>query len=251
MNGIRVNTKIGIGDKIQFTSVPENYFRHTGENLVDLDESWIFDLNPYVVRGDYKCDKVFDLWEMHCYNTAPVFKERTVLLSNAESHARNLDYPVVMNRPRLYCYENFPVLAREKIILHTKGKSHGPLPSHVVEHILQKYGRSNIIRVGRKEEWMYSLAAPAFHETSSMWELAKFISDAKLFIGVDSGPSWIAQCYPDVITKKVRLIPDHDRLKEWVPLQCCILNSHWDDRSAQIYNSSEDDLGFTWSYKRI
>jgi hypothetical protein len=50
MIGISVNPKIGIGDGIQFSSVPENYFIATGKKLYDVSKPWFFDHNPYVTR---------------------------------------------------------------------------------------------------------------------------------------------------------------------------------------------------------
>lgn len=254
MTGIRISKRIGIGDAIQFTSVPENYFRHTGERLVDLEEHWVFDFNPHVLRRIEKCDKVINLWDAQQRDVPVQKKGRTVLLSNAEAHTRTFDYPVLLNRPRLYIHEDFPYNAREDIILHVKGRSHGQMPEHIVKHVLDKYG-DRVLWLGEKSDWVYSFPPPAkqfmFSEKTTIWDSVRIISRCRMFIGVDSGPSWIAQCYPDVITKKVRLFPALEFLHNWVPLEWCRLGSYWDDRSAQIFNSSEDDAGFTWSYKRI
>ena len=61
MLGITLGGAQGLGDKLQFSSFPENHFRNTGEKVVDLDRSWIFDHNPYVVR-DAPHDRALDLW---------------------------------------------------------------------------------------------------------------------------------------------------------------------------------------------
>jgi hypothetical protein len=61
MLGITFKGASGLGDKLQFSSLPENYFRNTGEKVIDVDRSRIFDHNPYVER-DKVPDRVIDLW---------------------------------------------------------------------------------------------------------------------------------------------------------------------------------------------
>lgn len=250
MKGIKIGNAIGIGDAIQFTSIPENYFKHFGEKLVDIDSHWVFDFNPYVIRNVERVSEVFQLWTLHCVDTPTLFRERTTMLSNAEAHSRHFNYPVVLNRPRLYQFEYYPYEQRQHVFLHVKGRSHGALPEHVVRHVLDKYG-DRVVVIGPQEDWIYDLPLKRHIHPKSMWELAAIISKAHMFIGVDSGPSWVAQCYPDVITKKVRMFPSVEALKNWVPLEWCRLGSYWDDRSAQIHNPSENDAGFTWSYQRL
>src|SRR6202167_1343909 len=61
MLGITFRGASGLGDKLQFSSFPENYFRNAGEKVIDVDRSWIFDHNPYVER-DKVPDRMIDLW---------------------------------------------------------------------------------------------------------------------------------------------------------------------------------------------
>ena len=254
MIAIIVRHNIGLGDALQFTSVPENYYRHTGEKLIDWESHPVFDYNPYVIRGQETMpDKSIDLWSSHCLDVPVSFNNRTTYLSNAEVHSRHLGgYPIVLNRPRLYRYENAMQVqaSRRMVLLHVKGKSHGQMPEHVVKHVLKKYNPW-VARIGLDDEWIYPMPEPYHYKTKDLWEMAEVISEARIFIGVDSGPSWIARCYPDVVTKIVRLIPSVEALKDWVPLECCRLGSHFDDRSALIHNVSEDDAGITWSYRRL
>ena len=250
--GITVTTTIGLGDAVQFTSIPENYFRHTGEKIVDTQSHWVFDFNPYVERNVDKVDKEINLWNAQSFDIPTNHNDRTVMLSNAEAHSRHFNYPIVLNRPRLYRFEDYLYFDRDLIILHTRGRSHGQLPEHIVKHVLKKYGMANVKWLAAPgEEWSYGFVVPEKVQYKNLWEMVEKISQCAMFIGPDSGPSWVAQCYPDVITKKVRLIPSVEALKNWVPLEWCRLGSYWDDRSAFIYNPSEDDAGFTWSYKRI
>lgn len=250
----RNQARIGIGDMVQFTSIPENYFRHTGKKLIDLSKPWVFDHNPYVLRDvpPENLHSKVNIWDAFVHNVPKQLNGREVLLSQAEAWSRHFgNYPVVLNRPRLYAFEEFPFNLRRTILLHTHGVSHGKLPEHVVKHVLDKYKMEDVTLIGKRDSWDYSFRPPPYIETNNIWDLSSIISRAKMLIGIDSGPSWIAACYPDIIVKKVRMFPAVSELKSWVPLEWCRLGSYWDDRCMQIYNPSEDDVGFTWSYKRI
>lgn len=252
-HGISFWRPVGLGDAIQFTSLPENYYRHTGKKLIDTTHHWCFDRNPFVVRG-VKPDHVHELWDRHKKIERPSFflSEEPVgppvWLSNAEHHCALLDIPVSINRPRLYAFEDFPIEKREMILLHTHGKSHGTLPDPVIDHVLKKYKKTPLYHIGLPED--PDLGIPKI-PTPTLDDLAKVISQCRMFIGVDSGPSWVAACYPDVVIKKVRTRPKARYFKTWVALEMSNIHSHWDDRMFQIFNPTEDDLGFTWSYKRI
>jgi hypothetical protein len=87
--------------------------------------------------------------------------------------------------------------------------------------------------------------------TPTLWDLVREISEARMLIGMDSGPAWIAACFPDVIVKKLRTTPKADRFEDWVPLEIRNIHSHWDDRCHQIFNPTDFDIGFTSSYRKI
>lgn len=248
MIGISIRENIGVGDKVQFSSLPENYFRTFGEKLVDVSKAWIFDHNPYVVR-DVVPEKTIDLWNFPQIWEWP--KPRSeVYLSNAEIWASLFKADVFLARPRLYKNEDFAFENRKMILFHTHGKSHGRLPDHVIDHVLKKYKPTGrLYHIGTDDE---DFGIPKIH-TSSLWDLSEVISKSRMLIGVDSGPSWIAACYPDVQIKKVRVRKVHGQvpMNEWVPMQISNIHSHWDDRLFSIHNVSEDDLGPFPSYRRI
>lgn len=250
--GISIKAK-GIGDGVQFSSLPENYFRATGRKLWDLSEPWFFDHNPFVLRKPDAYVVQVELWNFSPkqwdWPLPPRDRNQSVYLSNAEIWASLFGVPVRLSRPRLYFCESFPFEKRERILLHTHGRSHGTLPDHIVEHVKRKYGETGqLFHVGTADDPSYGL--PTIR-VKTLWELAEEISRARMFIGPDSGPSWIAACYPDVITKIVRLRPTPDVLQGWVPLERENIHSHWDDRCRLIYNPTENDIGFSWSYERI
>ncbi len=253
MIGIEIKPTIGIGDALQFSSLPENYFRATGQYLVDVNKPWFFDHNPFVVRDTKdKLDKSIQLWnfspKQFDWPNPRVYEEPRVYLSNAEIWASVLKVPVKLNRPRLYQYESHPFKERGMVLLHADGKSHGQMPRHIVEHVMRKYGPTGqLFQIGTGGE---DYGIPRLH-TETLWDLAELIAKARMLIGMDSGPSWIAACYPDVIVKKIRAKPSSDFLPNQIPLAINNIHSHWDDRCHQIFNTTDDDIGFTYSYKRI
>lgn len=242
--------KAGIGDGVQFTSLPENYFRATGKKLIDVSHPWYLDFNPFVTREDALEGDVIELWNWPKKYEWPKVRDG-VYLSNAEIHASLFGVTPVLTRPRLYKFEEFPFEDREMILFHPFGRSHGSLPEHVIEHVINKYSLTgSLYQIGSIED--PDLGLPRII-TPTLWELAQVISEARMLIGVDSGPSWIAACYPDVVVKKVRtkFQDGFGEAKDWVPLDISNPHSHWDDRLFQIHQTSEDDVGAFPSYRRL
>lgn len=245
MIGLSVKKTIGIGDAVQFTSAPENYFRATGQKVVDVQSHWVFNHNPYVIRGAPRPVKTYELWN---YKPEPSPRQG-VYLSLAERYAQIMGVPCVMSRPRLYRFEdNIRYSSRRMILFQTEGVSHGTLPDHIIRHVKEKYQSVDLYQFGLPS--MQDIGLPRICPVD-VWDCARIISEAKMFIGPDSGPSWIAACYPDVINKIVRAKPSIDVLKNWVPLNASNIHSHWDDRARMVYNLSDSDIGFTWGYRRI
>jgi hypothetical protein len=135
------------------------------------------------------------------------------------------------------------------ILFHVDGKSHGRMPDHVIEHVLHKYrATGQLFAIGAADP---KIDIP-YIRTESLWELAQVISRSRMLIGMDSGPAWIAACYPDVVTKILRSKPSIDVLqKDWIPLAIDNIHSHWDDRCRMIYNPTEESVGFTTTFKDI
>lgn len=255
MIGLSIKKTIGIGDALQFSSLPENYFRATGKKLVDVCGHWFFDHNPFVIRDDsIKLDKVVEMWNFsptqYQWPNPRKDGKPKVYLSNAEVWASLFEVPCVLNRPRLYRFEEYPFHNRQIILLHTSGVSHGEMPAYIIDHVIKKYGATNnLYHIGPPNSKDYGIPKIM---TATLWDLAEVISKSRMLIGVDSSPSWVAACYPDVIVKKVRTKPiPPEQFENWVPLDMGNIHSFWDDRCHQIYNISEKDIGFTYSYKRI
>lgn len=248
--GISIRPTIGIGDALQFSSLPENYFRATGNRLVDISKPWFFDFNPFVLRDQEGQIKTTEMWNFGPKQfdwPVPEDRKTGVYLSNAEIWSMVFDVPCFLNRPRLYKYEDFPFESRKKILFQTYGRSHGTMPRHIVDHVLKKYSATRqLFHIGPGDD----IGLPRI-KTETLWDLAKVISESRMLIGPDSGPSWIAACYPDVIVKKVRTKPTPEHFKTWTPLEINNIHSHWDSREHMIFNPTDGDIGFTWSYLKL
>jgi hypothetical protein len=248
--GITIKPYIGIGDALQFSSLPENYFMATGKRLIDVSRPWFFDFNPYVDRVS-KPTSTIELWNWPKTWEWPKPRGH-VYTCNAEIWASLLNVPVTLNRPRLYRFENQPYELRSTILFHTHGRSHGSLPDVVIKHVINKYKNTKrLLHIGLDTD--PDLGIPKV-ETKTLWDLAEIISKASMFIGIDSGPSWIAACYPDVFIKKIRNKEVHGEkpFKQWIPLEISNIHSHWDDQSLfRIHSTWEDDCNFLSSYKKI
>lgn len=252
MLGITIKSSIGVGDKLQFSSLPENYFKATGQKLVDVSRPWFFDYNPYVIRDErVQVSRTIELWNFGPrqwpWPNPRQAHEAKVYISNAEIWASLLNVPVSLNRPRIYRFEDYPFAERSSIFFQVEGRSHGRLPDKIIEHVKAKYAGANLFTIGVDDPGI----GVQHVFTPTLWDLAALLSKARMVIAPDSGPAWVASCFPDVITKKIRTRPDFERLETHIPLEISNIHSHWDDRSQLIYNCSDRDIGFTQSYTRI
>lgn len=88
--------------------------------------------------------------------------------------------------------------------------------------------------------------------TADIWEMAKIVAQAALFIGVDSWPYWVAACYPQMFRKKIMMQypPDYLRTR-FIPMHVLNNHVHWHDMSCLYYNRSPDDAGVTYGYIKL
>jgi hypothetical protein len=106
MIGITLKGATGMGDKLQFASFPENYFRNTGEKVIDLDCEWIFDYNPFVVRGKTP-EGAVNLWtlpwpQLRRGTSGAAFLAKPIFSSIAERTASAFNHVAYLRHPRLY-----------------------------------------------------------------------------------------------------------------------------------------------------
>jgi hypothetical protein len=226
----------GIGDKLQFAHFPENYYLTNNEKIIDLDHQWFFDYNPFVVRNEQPTETL-NLW-IESYK----FKPR-----NSYSHSERFAFflgrirPYVRH-PRLYRFENIKIIPN-RICIHTTAKSDGgKIHDHVIDYISKTYNNFEIIQIGGKKDKKTNFMSKLGLD---LWATAELIASSAIFIGVNSSMMHIASCFPRVNRK---IILNRNDLTVWKPMS---ENDPWIDFNCQYFNQSEQDIGVTFSYRKI
>lgn len=241
--GIYVPTYIGIGDAIQFSSLPENYYNETGYKLVDVGSHWVFDHNPFVVRNE-PTNHVENLWDVSCQNNytekhfLPSVSERTCCFFGIKN--------TKLRHPRLYVHED-EKLVPNQIVCHFDGKCKGKCPEFIVEQVKKNYEGFNLIQIGgvndrRFDGFEYKLGLNIF-------DTAKLIAQSPVFIGVNSSMMNLACCYPR--TNKRVILTGRNDLADMQPMDIKDGDSHWLDWQLNLFNDTENDIGVTFSYKKL
>lgn len=245
LRSIYVRENIGLGDGVQFSSLPENYHAEMGKNLTVESYNWFFDFNPFVSRTSVPYERIHP-WERITNDPLPnpLFKEFQYN-SNAEIGCSLLGLKKVkLTRPRLYRYED--TYQTDRIVFHPHGISQGTMPQNVIDHIVNKYGE-RLVQVGIERETQFVRDC---YYPNNFWDLARFISQSSGFIGMSSGPSWVAACFPKVWNKVIR--GPYPKLLQRTPLDIRNLDSIWDDYTIfDFYNTTEHDISFTKGFKGI
>jgi hypothetical protein len=247
--GISFEGAGGIGDKVQFTSFPENYHVATGKTLIDVDRVWCLDHNPYIVR-DEKPDKIINPWETPLPPHTPFGRPTWHSIAERTMVQFGLDpKKAVLRHPRLYRFEDAP--KHHRVVVHTTGYStRGKFSPEVTNHVRQKYRDWEIVQVGAKDD--VDFPADVDIRGADLWKVAETIAGSELFIGVCSGPGWISAAYPSVWSKKLLMHMGVDQLVgPLTPMATYNKDWHWYDHSFIYYNRTEHDLGFTYSYKKL
>lgn len=242
--GISLRGTIGIGDRVICSSFPENFFCNTQEKVIDVDQSWVFDHNPYIVRG-VTPSRVINLWQLpNTYPGVSVFS-----VARRMSHHLGLK-ATPLRHPRLYVFEDLAPKI-DRITLHVQGsdKVRRTLPPHVLDLIADRYRDREIIQVGGPDD-----SSTNFEDARGLpiWDTVKLIATSSIFIGVDSGLQHIASAYPRVakrifLTKYTRTQLEN----EVIPMASSEGDYHWLDVGCQFFNCYDEDIGVTYSYSKV
>ncbi|MFD1556903.1 hypothetical protein ACFSHT_14945 [Paraburkholderia silviterrae] len=263
MLGITLEGALGLGDQLQFSSFPENHYRNTGQKIVDVDRAWIFDHNPYVVRNE-QSERVLNLWSKQWpwaeLVPAPEYEKKPVYSSIAERTGTIFGHVAYLRHPRLYRFEELPTLER-RIVIHTTGKrvpvqsAYGEdharcLSEEIIDHIRKTYAGYEIIQVGSLDD--IDAQVVDCRGIGDIWEVVRLIAQARIYIGVDSGPYWIASCFPKIFRKKVLMQYPPEFLRDgFVPMHALNAHTHWHDHSCLYFNRTVDDAGITYGYLKL
>jgi hypothetical protein len=189
-----------------------------------------------------------------------LYLRKPIFFSLAERTSSIFAQVAYLRHPRLYRFEDLPVI-HNRVVIHTTGKDTPPLThlgedrarvlsQEIIEHVRIKYQNFEIIQVGSKDD--IDAGVVDCRGLDEIWEVVKIIAQASIFIGVDSGPYWIAACYPRIFRKKVLMqYPTGYLRTSFVPMHVPNNHVHWHDASCYYYNRSEDDAGITFSYLKL
>jgi hypothetical protein len=232
----------GLGDKIIFSSFPENYFKNTGEKLIDTNNYWTFDYNPYIIRNDIPTNTI-NLW-----NLGGEYDKSHILPSIAERTCNFFNFNTYIRHPRLYRYEDLPIKLNQ-IVVHLSGNVAGTAPDYIVNQILNNYKGCDLILIGNKDDTYF----PGFINKLGLdiWDSIKLIAESILFIGINSSMMNAALCYPRVNKRIILTDTDEHYLKHIIPMDANNGHHHWLDHSLTLFNMTDNDLGVTYSYKKI
>ena len=235
----------GLGDKIILTSLPENFYASTGEKLVDLDKCWAFDHNPYVIRGDdLRCDNIVYPSRIPGTYTGPLMHSAAQRIGCFLGLEK-----CPLRHPRFYIHEDLPTIPN-RIVIHVQGKKAGaPLHNDVIDKIIDRYGSSfDIFQIGALTD-----KDTPFKDRRglSIWESISILSQASIFIGVDSSMMNAAAAYPRINRKIFITRYSREELEKLVPLGPNHIDHVWLDSSCQYYNLFTEDVGVTYGYKKI
>lgn len=243
--GIYLADYIGIGDKLQFGCLPENFYRNTGRKLVDLNNSYVFDYNPYVSRETVGLNNIetVDLWKAD-------WPSSSECLSKSERWCKYFDLETCFLRhPRVYIHENLPT--EDKLItVHTAGKTKGTFTNEIIGYINKNYRGYNIVQIGGKND----KETPFIDKRGlGFFQSAEIIARSQIFIGPSSAMYHLSRCYPRVRKKVVILDQDdtidREKLKTFIPYQ----NGYddWLDFDTELYSESDHDIGVTRTFRKI
>lgn len=247
--GIKTNDAYGIGDKLQFSSIPENFFYTYGYKIIDIDKCWVYDHNPYVDRNSSPTE-IYNPWYSQNLVLDEKIKNKSLkysLLGLSLRSAAALDLNIRLRHNRLYIYEDEEIDCK-KVVVHTNGKTEGGEINDIIINQIQKnYKNYKIYQVGgledRKTPFINMLGL-------NIWDTIKFISSAAIFIGVNSSMMHIANCYPKIRKKIILLQYNQNDLKYFYPSNY-EKYTHWIDYNNELYNQYDIDIGATMSYLKI
>lgn len=245
-----------IGDNLIWSALPQMLFEQRGIQVVDMDKHWMFDNNPFVKR-DIQVDKVIPCQLMKDKST---FNNYLRNLSNFLSVVDHLctffGLESTIRHPKLYKFEDVE-RKPNKVILVTQGNNQGQmngesddrvLSDEILDTIKTNYKNYDIVQIGSKND---KDAGVTDKRGLPIWESVKEIAESSLYIGVNTGPLWIASAYPH-INKKVILTQYNDNfLKYYIPMSVNDHHNIWNDWGVGFYNTTDKDIGTTYSYKKI
>jgi hypothetical protein len=260
----------GIGDQVATTPIPEAYFGTFGEKVVLCDERiWAFKYNPYVVfepEGRAARYPVLDLVP-DCREEEQMkhyAKARNALAASSQADYMCLSLGIGeprLRHPRLYVYEDARIVPA-KVVVHTTGTPRAirdqlredtprVMSDDVIASVLANYADWQIVQVGGERDKPLGGHAIDRRGQYDYWETAREIASAARFVGVNSGPMHIANCYPRVDKRIVLMEFPAPALSKFRPGDIRNWLFSWLDPGCTFFNRFDYDVGVTYSHQKI
>ncbi len=231
-----------LGDRISYSSLPENYYLTTGKKLVCLEDIFCFKYNPFVLRN-LETQEKRSLWY---YNQGGEGEYKT----QAEQICNKWNIKCFINHPKLYFNER-AIKTPNSITIHSTGQTVGSIPQRILNFIVNKYNNKIIYQVGGK----YDLdCGPSVFDKRNLdfWKSVRYISESEQLICVDSAPLHIGMSFPEIHKKVILVNKTEKECYDWVPFGCKSKNwSGWVPMNVSIFNTFRYDIGHTISYLNI
>ena len=273
----------GIGDLIVCSSLPENFYKLTGNKVLvdDYRAKWVFRYNPYVM---FDC-KSHDIQNIPMMIEAryPDIVQKYIKDKNTftiSSLAEWIMYCVgldtdkaILRHPRLYIHEDLPQQSK-KLTVHTTGSNRALVGEVQVRHNLgedaerimsddvmkaihENYEGWEIVQIGGEDDKPLGGNSIDLRGKLDMFDVAKEIATSQRFIGVVSGLMHMANAYPKVEKRIILMEFPDTTLKEGfqsVPLRPGEVRNRmfaWLDPNNTFYNKYKEDAGITYSYLKL
>jgi len=267
---------IHIGDQIATTAIPENLSKLTGQRSVITDSRiWAFKHNPYV---EFRTES--EAADLPVINLIPDCRvpaqsqnyrsRRNHLTTNGQtdymlSQLNIDDFP--LRHSRLYIYED-ETIEPDKVVVHTQGSDRTRDGEPAIRHssgedaerimsdqvctaILKNYKDYRIVQVGAVSDRPLGGNSIDLRGKTDLWGTAREIATASKFIGVNSGPMHIANCYPRLDRRTVLMEFPKQTLLNFRPGDVRNWLFSWIDPTSTYINKYEQDIGYTYSYTKI
>lgn len=230
------------GDLIALVShVPENYYKNTGEKLIDVSNLWPLDFNPYIIRNQQPTE-IWRLWG-HDSDFCGATQAHTI--------CHKFGLKCYLNRGRLYKHEELKqssLLSRyNSVVFHFRGESVGMVPIAIQNEIVARYKAKGwwTIQLGNKTD--YYCGADLDRRGIDIWESCKYVAEAQEAVVVDSVIMHVAHTY-NTRCKTILVNKTESEIESFHPLMWNEgRNCGWVGM-GEVYNCFENDLGLVQSY---
>lgn len=265
-----------IGDQIATTAIPENIFKVTGKKcIISDDRIWAFKHNPYVeFMSKEEADKYPTISLIPDCRVQEQVKQYQDVMKSHVAHSQT-EYMCVqmgfndvqLRHSRLYVHENEKIKPN-KIVVHTSGSDRTRdnevavrttsgeddvriMSNEVCQSILTNYADYEIVQVGGVNDKPLGGHSINMCGTLDYWQVAREIATSAKFIGVNSGPMHIANCYPKVEKRIVLMEFPINTLMTYRPGDTRNWLFSWIDPTNTFFNKFDHDVGLTFSHTKI